>query len=375
MNKPMAAPRALRRAALGVACMLLAAAAPAAGTDGTALKLSAEQSKALAVQTAPVEAHGGGEIAGLPAVVAVPPGQQFVVAAPLAGMVDTVLASVDGRVRKGQTMARLLSPELAEMARALIQSATQSELARANLKRDEDLLGEGIIGERRRRARRGRPAAAAAAPAQRRQALRLAGLSDQAIARMQAGGAAAALDIAAPADGVVIELSATPGQRVDAAAPLFRIARLDPLWLEIQLPVSRSAQVAEGAAVSVPAFGAEGKVISVGRSAGAGQTILVRAEIAKGAARLRPGQFVEATVAAAAADRPQWSVPNQALIRLEGRTLVLVQTADGFRAEPVRPVSEGQQRTLVTGALKGGERIAVGGVAALKAMLSGIGGE
>jgi hypothetical protein len=68
-------------------------------------------------------------------------------------------------------------------------------------------------------------------------------------------------------------------------------------------------------------------------------------------------------------------VPNQALIRLEGRTLVLVQTADGFRAEPVRPVSEGLQRTLVTGALKGGERIAVGGVAALKAMLSGIGGE
>jgi RND family efflux transporter MFP subunit len=375
MNKPMAAPRTLRRAALAASGMLLAAGVLAAGADATALKLSAEQSKALAVQTAPIEAHGGGEIAGLPAVVAVPPGQQFVVAAPLAGMVDTVLVSVDGRVRKGQTMARLLSPDLAEMARALIQSATQLELARANLKRDENLLAEGIIGESRLRESRGRHAEATAEHAQRRQALRLAGLSDQAIARIQAGGAAAALDVAAPADGVVIEQSSTPGQRVDAAAPLFRVARLDPLWLEIQLPVSRSAQVAEGAAVSVPALGVAGRVLSVGRSTGAGQTILVRAEIAKGAARLRPGQFVEATIAAAAADRPQWSVPNQALIRLEGRTLVLVQTADGFRAEPVRPVSEGQQRTLVTGALKGGDRIAVSGVAALKAMLSGIGGE
>jgi hypothetical protein len=127
--------------------------------------------------------------------------------------------------------------------------------------------------------------------------------------------------------------------------------------------------------VTVAAVEASGKVISVGRSTGAGQTVLVRAEIGKGAAQLRPGQLVEATLATAPSGERRWSVPNQALIRVQGRLMLPVQTAGGYRPEPVQLASEGAQHSLVTGPFEGDERIAVAGLAALKAMLSGIGGE
>jgi RND family efflux transporter MFP subunit len=376
MNEPTSDRGTRRRQALAAAAgIVLAATALAAGTHDTALRLTAEQAKALGVESAPLEARHAGEIPGLPAVVAVPARQQFVVAAPLPGLVESLAVSTDARVSRGQVLARLRSPELAEMRRGLAQSATQTELARENLRRDEQLVKEGIIAESRLRESRSRHAEAAAAYAERRQALRLAGLSEQAIARLQAGKGSAVLDIAAPADGVVIEQSASPGQRVEANAQLFRLAKLDPLWLEIQLPVARSAEVSVGASVTVAAVEASGKVISVGRSTGAGQTVLVRAEISKGAAQLRPGQFVEATLATAASGERRWSVPNQALIRVQGRLMLLVQTAEGYRPEPVQLASGGAQHSLVTGPFEGDERIAVAGLAALKAMLSGIGGE
>jgi len=60
---------------------------------------------------------------------------------------------------------------------------------------------------------------------------------------------------------------------------------------------------------------------------------------------------------------------------VEGTPLLFVQTAQGFRAQKVTLVREGAEESLVGGEIKGDERVAVRGVAALKAALSGIGGE
>jgi cobalt-zinc-cadmium efflux system membrane fusion protein len=101
---------------------------------------------------------------------------------------------------------------------------------------------------------------------------------------------------------------------------------------------------------------------------------MVRAEIDRNAAALRPGQFVEASIVAAGGDA-QWSVPSGAVARVKGRAVVFVRNAEGFRAQPVSVVNETATRTVVSGRLAVGERIAVKGVAALKAALAGIGAE
>jgi hypothetical protein len=117
-----------------------------------------------------------------------------------------------------------------------------------------------------------------------------------------------------------------------------------------------------------------GKVLAIGSSVGANQTVMVRAQVSEGAQRLRPGQFVEASVASAA-EAGEWRVPNAALARVAGKLVVFVQTTSGFSLEQVEMVSEGAADSLVKGVLADDARIAVKGVAALKAASSGIGGE
>ena len=354
--------------ALGVALPL---ACPAADE----VKVGPEQMRALGIQTAGVSREVAAQIGGLPALVVVPNEQLQVVSAPLAGLVEQMLVAAHQPVKKGEVLARLQSPELADLQHTYLQAATQADLARANLERDGALFKEGIIAESRYLAARSRSVETAADLAERTQALRLAGMSAEAIAKLRAGQRVGTLvELVAPFDGVVLEQLAVAGQRLEPRAPVATVARLSPLWLEIQLPIARLGDVREGAAVTVPASQASGEVIAVGRSVTSGnQTVLVRARIGRGAERLRPGQYVEAAIAVPDAGNA-FGVPAEAVVRIGGNPALFVRTAQGFSVQPVQVLGEAAGKAVVAG-LKGDEQVAVKGVAALKAAAAGIGGE
>ncbi|MDP2760641.1 MAG: efflux RND transporter periplasmic adaptor subunit, partial [Sideroxyarcus sp.] len=267
---------------------------------GDEIELSAKQAQALGITTAALSAKQSSELPGLPAQVVIPPNQLFVISTPLPAMVEQTLVGVGDSVKKGQPIARLQSPALAEAQRGLLQASVQNQLAQENLARDEALLKDGIIAESRLLATRGLALEAQAALAERKQMLRLAGMSDAAIAQLQSGNnLSSLLTMTAPIDGVVLERIVNAGQRLDAAVPMFKIARLNPLILEIQAPLAYTRDLKIGAKITVPAYAASGKLIAIGRSlSGFNQTILLRAMIQQGAENLRPGQFVEASISA-----------------------------------------------------------------------------
>ena len=368
--------RPVYRAARGIGiCLWLAIGAPALAADH--VDINAAQIKALGIETAPLGARRAAELGGLAAQVVVPNRQMYVVSAPLAALVGRIEVAANASVRAGQVLARLQSPMLAELQRGYLQSSVQARLVADKLQRDEALFRDGIIAESRLRTSRGQQAEAGAALAERRQALRMAGVPESALGRLDAGkGIGASIDVLAPADGVILEQMVSVGSRVEAAAPLFRLAKLDPLWLEIQVPAAQLARISTSAAVSVPAVKSGGRVVSIGRSVGANQTALVRAEITAGSAALIPGQMVEASIGVAdATDAAVFSVPTTALVRHDSKLLLFVQTATGFAATPVTLSGEGSVSSSVSGSFKGDERIAVKGIAALKARLGGIGAE
>lgn len=338
--------------------------------------LDAEQIQALGIAAAALSTKQSGEVSGLPAQVAIPPNQLFVISTPLPAMVEQILAGVGDSVRKGQPIARLQSPALAEAQRGLLQASVQSQLAQQNLARDEVLWKDGIIAESRLLATKGAALEARAALAEREQMLRLAGMSDTAIAQLQSGSdISSLLTLTAPIDGVVLEKSANAGQRLDAAVPVFTIARLNPLALEIQAPPAHTRNLKIGAAVTVPAYAASGKLSAIGRSlTGANQTVLLRAMIQQGAENLHPGQFVEASISTGTKDSAQWVIPNSAIARIKDRTVVFVAIPQGFRAQTINVLQEGAQTSVIGGELKGNEQIAVRGISTLKASLMGIGG-
>ena len=130
-----------------------------------------------------------------------------------------------------------------------------------------------------------------------------------------------------------------------------------------------------GALISIPAYSASGTITAIARSlSGTNQTILLRGLIQHGTENLRPGQLVEVSISTATNSVAQWEIPNSAIARISGKPVLFVRTSQGFRAQTINILNEGAQNSVISSALKGDEKIAVGGVSALKSSMMGIGG-
>ena len=339
-------------------------------TAAEPILLQAPQVKALGIETMLVGQAAATRSGTLPARVLVPNEQMRVVAAPVGGLVEMLAVAPGSSVKKGQVVAHLASPQALELQRDALQSSSQSSLLQQNLKRDEQLFAEGLIAESRLQGSRAAANQAAAQASERRQGLALAG-----VAPGKLGGF---LPLTAAIDGVVLEQGVQLGQRVEASTLIYRIAKLSPLWLEIQAPVNFAATLKEGMAVKIAHSDVSGKLISVGRAVDtASQTVLLRAVVSQGAESLSPGQVIEVEIAGATNQGQR--LPATALIRYENKPVVFVQTASSdqglrFEVRPVQIISQGGDSVVVNG-VNAGETVASKGLSGLKAMLTGVGQE
>lgn len=347
---------------------------PALAATPGLIKVSPAQMKSLGIGVSPLERHAGSLSPGMPALVVVPDGQTRVIAAPLAGAVLDAPFAEGEPVRKGQVLVRLSSPELINLQRDLAMAATSQKLAQDAARRDAALFKEGIVAESRALASAGQLAQARAALGAQRAALTAQGLGAAAIAEAERGERfAAEISLSAPFDGVVLMRQAQAGSRVETAAPLYTIARLNPLWLEIEAPADVAARLKPGMQVDIPGHKATGSVLRVAPTASAAQTVRVRAKVNNPEGDLRVGQSVAARILAAG-DGSAWRVPVNAMVREAGKTWVFVLRQGGFIALPVTLHNQSAGAAAVTGDFKAGEMVAVSGVAALKAWWTG-GGE
>src|SRR5262249_39322254 len=55
----------------------------------------------------------------------------------------------------------------------------------------------------------------------------------------------AAVTIHAPIAGTVTKRHASPGERVSAAAPIYSVGQLNPVWVNVQVPAARLSPVQE----------------------------------------------------------------------------------------------------------------------------------
>ncbi len=357
----------LTRSLLATLCAF-AMTAPVWATEPISLKAS--QISSLGIQLATIQPQDAAR-QRFPAQVAIPTAQQRVVAAPVAGVIEALMVSTGDAVKAGQGLVRLRSPQIQELQRDVSQSGSQLDLAKRTAARDEALYQEGLIPLSRLEASRAQLAQQQALAQERRQTLALSG----GVARPNADGS---ISLTAPLSGRVLEQLVAVGQRVEAATPLYRIAALDTLWVDIQVPAKLTSQIRLGHAVSVvsPDGGTvTGEVISLGATVDATtQTSLVRARVlSKGeTGRLRPGELVEASVSVPGSDGVSLStLPAQALVSAPGGTHhVFVASAPGrFVWTPVKVHSQSGASAVVSG-LPAGSQVVVRGTAALKSLMA-----
>lgn len=325
------------------------------------------QVQALGIQTAPLQNQAESVRTSYPAQVVIPPNAEQVISSPVTGLVSQLLVQQNQTVRAGMPLIRIASPELGQLQLQLLQANARATLARQAARREQELFSEGLIAQRRVQEAHAALQEADATLRQAKTALRLSGMSMAAIDKVAASGnPQESLVLAATQAGVVTEIRAKPGQRVDSTTPLMHLAQTGTLWLEIQVPVAESTRWIPGTKLKVQGRDMTAHILSSSAMVASGsQMVVMRALVQGKAGQVRPGEFltVELPVAATAG---AWDLPLSSVAHDGDQAYVFVRTPDGFEARPVKVSASAGQRVRIQGPVKAGEEVAVSGVVALK---------
>lgn len=348
-----------------IAAALLAA--PLAQAEAL-IPIDAEQAAKLDIRTAKIQPADTVPLLSAAARVVVPSGRQFMVSAPHAGLASRIDVAVGDTVKAGQVLAQLASPAFLAAQREALQAANDHRLADSVLTRDKKLLAEGAIPQRRWEETRSVHDKHAASDNETRQVLSIAGMSPAEVERlMKTQKLSDRLEIKSPMAGLVLEVRITTGQQVDQLAPLFRVADVSRLWLEIDLPPEQVDKIAPGDVVRVTGSNLNAKIVGVGRQVLPNtHSVVARAELDNGEYRLYPGQTVGVDLLHTGTGSV-FRAPAQALARQAGGNFVFVKKAQGFEARAVEPLGQSGGELMLRGELSPEDEVAVQGVAAIKA--------
>lgn len=307
-----------------------------------------------------------------PGTVVIPPQQLRVIAAPANGLVESLQAVTDEPVTAGDPVAQLRSMDLVEAQRQYLAALADEALASDRLRRLQFLFEARATPERELKIAQTTATNAKAHLDERRQILGLMELSEADIDTLRTTRKIfPAITVHAPASGTIIKRHVSAGERVEAAAPIYTIAKLEPLWVNIQVPASRLSALGTGETVVIPAHGAKGRLIRVARTVDAQtQSATAIAEIDANGGSIRPGLSIVASVRLGQSEGTQWSVPATAVVRHRDRTWVFVRSANGFIARSVQVVAESPSRTSIRAELRPDDQVADRGIIALLSELA-----
>ncbi len=240
-------------------------------------------------------------------------------------------------------------------------AAGSSRLAKKNLERQQDFLDHGIAAQQDVETAEAAFAQAAAETA--RTNARLNGLGY----RGENKGDPSILVVRAPADGSVIELTASPGTYVnDVASPLVTVADISVVVVNAQLPERDLAYVKPGVAAQLefaafPNAGVSGVVSSVSDVIAADTrraSVLIPLDNAD--KHLKPGMF--AAIKFEEEEGPRIVVPTSALLQSGGENVVYVEVGPWlFGARPVSVDYQQDDLAVISRGLAGSERVVIRG--------------
>ncbi|MGF6526005.1 efflux RND transporter periplasmic adaptor subunit [Variovorax sp. PvP013_2] len=273
----------------------------------------------------------------------------------LAGLVERVQASAGDTVRKGQVLAVLSSPGLADQRAVLLAAQRRLALARSTVEREQQLWEEKISA--RQDLLQAQATLEEAAIAVRSAQGKLAMLGGA-----PAGGDLTRYELRSPIDGVVTEKRLAPGETVKEDAPVFTISDLGSVWVEAQVAPQHLGRVVTGLPAVVRAEAFEARADARIRHIGA----LVGEQTRHAVARLvlpnpkglwRPGLPVSIDVLLEAREVPV-AVAVEALQDVDGARAVFVREGAALVARPLEPGLADDRHVEVRAGLRPGERYA-----------------
>ncbi|MEO5567581.1 MAG: efflux RND transporter periplasmic adaptor subunit [Gemmatimonadaceae bacterium] len=232
------------------------------------------------------------------------------------GYVERLYVDFTGAVvRRGQPLVELYSPDVL---------AAQEELLLA--RRVDGAVGQQTIP--------GVPSASADLLGAARRRLRLLDVSDAEIDEvLRTGRANRTMTIVAPTSGTVMEKFVVEGQAIAAGSPLFTLADLSRVWLDIEVREGEAGSLRTGLGVDIEVTALPGRSFK-GRVEFIQPTIdpvtrtgRARIGVSNTEGMLKPGMYATATLLIPS--RRALTVPASAVINTGERALVFVDMGSG----------------------------------------------
>jgi membrane fusion protein, heavy metal efflux system len=380
---------------LNLAIILIAGSACNPGTEeATGAKPATAAASSGVVQLKPEEVQKAGIVTGraahgefqtfrdFPGTVV--PNQHVVadITTIVRGRVVDAYADLGQDVKSGALLAILYSSELGMAQSAFLKANAKLFVAERAYHRAKALLEEKVIGVAEAQRREGDMISARAEAREAQDRLRLLGMDEDAIKRLDRDQAIRSyVPIEAPFDGRVIARNLTKGEVVETTDKLFVVADLSEVWVLANIPekdipfIPTDTSGAQSAEVRLSAYPNEvfqGKITYVGDVLDAAtRTMRIRLELANPQRKLKPEMYATVRIYS----KPEQAVllvPEAAIQRDRERQFVFVQRdAQSFEVRDVKLGESNGEVVRVLGGLREGEVIVTQGAFVLKSELLG----
>jgi cobalt-zinc-cadmium efflux system membrane fusion protein len=335
-----------------------------------------ENSPQLArIQTAVVEAASVPEVEIVaPGKIEANPTKVSKIVLPVTGRVGQVLVNLGDRVKQGEAVVTVDSPDGASAMSAyrqaeanVAQSKAGVAKADADLERTRDLYANRAAAQKE-------VLAAETVLVQSQAALTQAqAAQEESLKRLEVLGLTKGsvinqlVTIRSSVSGKVIDITAVSGEyHTDTSTPILTVADLSTVWVAADVPEDqvRFAKVGNPVHITINAYPGEvfeGRVMRIGDVVDPQtRTVKVRAQLANPSGRFRPEMFAQLREQQGSIELPV--VPRTALIENQGKTVVYIERSRGdFEEVPVQVAWQGADRVAIRSGLRAGDHVVVAG--------------
>lgn len=269
------------------------------------------------------------------------------------------------RVKKGQILCRIASPELLANGFELKEVRNRYQSIQNNAKKDEALYKEGIISYRDYQI------SALEAASLRSRISTLEAQFTLAGARPSTDGSMAVI---AQKNGIITTAPLAVAEKITPYQPYFRISDTDAMVAMINISPNLISSISKGDKVLSKDNRPIGTILSVSPSiSGLTNSAIAIARVRD--PQLRAGTTVGVLVSAS---NPTTSIliPSHALAQFGGKTICFIRNSTGFRAQELLISATTKEGVLVRQkGIDANTKVAISGLVILKGAMSGLGFE
>ncbi len=279
----------------------------------------------------------------------------------VSGIVRSVSVTLGSKVRKGQILAVIDSRELALLKAEFLAAREWYQLAKSNYQRYQALWRDKVVPELQYLKSKEMLARAKIRYRSAMQRLKVLGFSDKYLQKLSYNSPKMThYYIRAPISGEIIQKHLSIGEKVNPDSRIFIIADLRTVWVNLKIYQRDILKVRKGLTVKIYTY--DKKLSAIGKIFYVTPTLDEQTRTASAYVQLpnpdgrwRPGLFVNGEIYVKEVPIPL-AVLQTAVQKIEGKTVVFVQTDEGFVPRPVRLGRSDDRIFEVLGGLKPGER-------------------